>query len=172
MATTEFLAYWGAGLSTGLAIREVWKHRRATRPKLVGYMVRNGEDGRFVTAMAPGQTEATHGRVAAVSVLNRGGTATKIHKARLCIARPWCPRILLGILGEFGFAPTRGDDELAHIPYSDDGLAEIKPGQEEILRVTLWEQHRAALRRGRLMLNVVDTWNREKPQQIRIRRTA
>jgi hypothetical protein len=171
MAAAEWVAYWGAGLSTALAIREVLKHRRATRPQLIGYL-HKPTTGIYMIAKAPGQSEQ-QGQTQVVSLHNRGGAATSLHQFNLCIVRRWCPRMLLGLLGEFGWATLVDRDKALRIHVPDStGNAEIAPGKDFDVRVVLWDEHRAALDRGRLMLSVVHTWARDRPQQVILKSMA
>lgn len=172
MPAPDWLAYWGAGLSSLLAVREVLKHRRATRPKLVGYIVRGRSDGMMLTAGGPeGVTQGT-GESIVITVHNRGGAATAILKSQLCIAPQWCPRMLLEPLGELGLAPATRRAETKIALRHTVAASGIDPGKEQEVRVALWEEHRSALEQGRLMLNVVHTWSRDRPQQVPIRRSA
>jgi hypothetical protein len=169
METKDWVGVYGALLSTSLALREIWKHRRATRPKLVGY-VRTGvrADGAVIEQRTPLGDDK--GEARAIIVQNRGGTATSIQAYHLFIPSRWVPRVLLGVLGELGRLPSAyaGPEGFSMRPRDPEIV--VQPSADAELRVMLWTAHREALERGRLMVQISHSWSRVRAQQIRVHR--
>lgn len=167
MAAPDWLAYWGSGLSTLLAVREIHKHRRSTRPKLVAFLSQPA-DGYRLEVHSGG--EEAHGQAHAVMLHNRGGVPTTVTTAELRIGVRWLPAWMLTFLGELGFAPVTKEGRGENFALGRRLAPDPTPaGGETSVRVVLWDEHREALRTGRLYLNVVHSWHRDRPQQIRIR---
>ena len=168
MAAPDWLTYWGAALSSALALREVLKHRRATRPMLVGYIGAGPSDGTVIEHRGGGTEDS--GEARAVVLHNRGGASTTVQNHALFVPARWCPGALLGVLGELGWTPG-AKHETKHLRLRELAVV-IDAGADGTVRVMLWTHHRDALAKGRLMLNVSHSWSRERPQQITVRRSA
>jgi hypothetical protein len=168
MELRDAASIYGALLSTMLAAREIWKHRRSTRPKLIVHV--NNTPTRRITASIGGSDIST-GDSNILFVHNAGGERTKIEKAELCIASRWVPGLLLGLLGSIGRVPTVGQYELRSAGKMLDPTDDLLPGHELQMRRILWDEHREALSKGRLMLAVVHRYSRERMQQVRVKRS-
>jgi len=167
METKDWVGVYGALLSTSLAFREVWKHRRATRPKLVGYVRSSARpDGIVIEQRTPLGDDT--GEARAITVQNRGGTATRIQAYQLFIPSRWVPQALLGILGEFGWVPSAYNGPEGFSMRMRDPEILVEAGADAELRVMLWIAHRKALEGGRLMIQVSHSWSRIRAQQIRV----
>jgi hypothetical protein len=96
-------------------------------------------------------------------LVNDSGIATTLTSIRPFILRQWCPRILVPLLGRVGIVPTVEVD-----PHVTLGRApqRIDARGERMLTVTLWEEHRAKLRAGRMLLRVVHTHSQPRANWI------
>jgi hypothetical protein len=171
---TDLLAVWGAGLSTLLAAYEVWKYRRSTRAMLVGYLERDAANSPIQAVIGDKVitkelSEVGHGQTRRLILHNVGGAPTEIHKIGLCIARPWIPRMTLGLLGTWGFVPAADAVALQTPQYVGPEGTGIDPGADKSFRVVIWDEHRVAFSRGRLLLSTSHRWCRHRPQQVLLR---
>jgi hypothetical protein len=167
METRDWLGVYGALLSSVLAAREVWKHRRATMPKLTAF-IRRTPATRVITELTPLGNEQ-RGESRLIIVHNRGGADTVILGYRLFIAPRWVPSFLLGMLGSTGRLPEVKSNLSGAVFQLEQISVSVPAGADGEIREILWPDHRSALDRGDLMLSVVHSWSRDRPQQIRVR---
>ncbi len=158
----DWIAVYAAVVSTVVFAWNCYTWTRGNRPHLVAFFSIGSHQ--IVSTKGPlilGRTETHQG--GSVVVHNRGGAPTALLEASLVTRARWCPAALLPVVGRW--AITASDSSIGQ----PEVQRSIAPGEDgSPMHALLAEAEMRALKEGRLLVLVKHSWNRERPDRVRV----